>query len=63
MKNILNLIGRSVPLFLKDIEEKETELMSKVTVSKFLVLGGAGSIGTGGDKRDIQTESQEASRS
>ena len=45
MKNILNLIGRSVPLFLKDIEEKEAELMSKVTASKFLVLGGAGSIG------------------
>lgn len=34
-----------VPLFLKDIEEKEAELMSKVTASKFLVLGGAGSIG------------------
>jgi FlaA1/EpsC-like NDP-sugar epimerase len=43
--NILNLIGRNKELFDKDISNNETELNSEVSNSKFLVLGGAGSIG------------------
>ena len=43
--NILNLIGRSEPLFNKDINKWQTELHSIVSKSSFLILGGAGSIG------------------
>ena len=43
--NILNLIGRSELLFSNDISQKSAELNSIVSKSKFLVLGGAGSIG------------------
>ena len=41
----LELIGRSRPLFLNDILDREFELKSIVKDSCFLVLGGAGSIG------------------
>jgi FlaA1/EpsC-like NDP-sugar epimerase len=43
--NILNLIGRSKELFDQDINYNETKLSTEVSKSKFLVLGGAGSIG------------------
>ena len=43
--NILGLIGRSNELFQQDIESHESELKSIVSSSKFLVIGGAGSIG------------------
>ncbi len=43
--NILNLIGRNKELFNKDISNNEAKLNSEVSTSKFLVLGGAGSIG------------------
>jgi FlaA1/EpsC-like NDP-sugar epimerase len=43
--DILSLIGRSSPLFDKDLENVETELSKVVSTSSFLVLGGAGSIG------------------
>lgn len=43
--NILNLIGRKNELFQDDIQSHEEELRSKVENSKFLVIGGAGSIG------------------
>lgn len=43
--NMLNLIGRNQPLFLFDISNKEQELRKVVSNSRFLVLGGAGSIG------------------
>ncbi|MGH1429897.1 MAG: UDP-N-acetylglucosamine 4,6-dehydratase [Neptuniibacter sp.] len=42
---ILGLIGRSQPLFAEDICSSEVELGKIVSTSKFLVLGGAGSIG------------------
>ncbi|WP_144393558.1 UDP-N-acetylglucosamine 4,6-dehydratase [Pleionea sediminis] len=45
MGNILSLIGRTDPLFTSDVERNETELSEIVSESKFLVLGGAGSIG------------------
>ena len=45
MNNILELIGRSKPLFLEDIAQNENKLKSIVSNSRFLVLGGAGSIG------------------
>jgi len=41
----LELIGRKTKLFTKDILANQVELYSKVSKSKFLVLGGAGSIG------------------
>lgn len=43
--NILDLIGRSAPLFDTDIQRHEAELSGLVQSSRFLVIGGAGSIG------------------
>lgn len=43
--NILNLIGREVQLFNRDIDNYEIRLKNEIQVSKFLVIGGAGSIG------------------
>lgn len=43
--NILNLIGRNQELFDIDIKTWNTQLCDMVESSKFLVLGGAGSIG------------------
>lgn len=45
MNTILNLIGRDNPLFSTDILSREKELHEIVSRSRFLVLGGAGSIG------------------
>ncbi|HFS5791143.1 TPA: UDP-N-acetylglucosamine 4,6-dehydratase [Citrobacter werkmanii] len=45
MDNILQLIGRNQALFGDDVSENEKELKSIVAASRFLVLGGAGSIG------------------
>ena len=46
MSNILSLIGRTDPLFSTDISLHEKELSALVTSSRFLVIGGAGSIGS-----------------
>jgi UDP-N-acetylglucosamine 4,6-dehydratase len=43
--NILSLIGRNNELFTEDISKHEKELSSIVNSSRFLVIGGAGSIG------------------
>ncbi len=43
--NILNLIGREKELFAEDIQENERALSEIVSSSRFLVIGGAGSIG------------------
>lgn len=43
--NVLELIGRTSPLFDEDIARHETELSRVVKGSRFLVIGGAGSIG------------------
>lgn len=43
--NILNLIGREHELFSEDITSNEKELADIVGSSRFLVIGGAGSIG------------------
>lgn len=42
---MLNLIGREKELFTTDIQDKNQELHEIVSNSRFLVLGGAGSIG------------------
>lgn len=42
---MLSLIGRNKELFARDIEQNEDSLQKIVGSSKFLVLGGAGSIG------------------
>lgn len=44
--NILSLIGRTNELFSNDINNNEKELALIVSNSKFLVIGGAGSIGS-----------------
>lgn len=44
--NTLNLIGRTNELFSNDIKNHEKELTTIVSNSKFLVIGGAGSIGS-----------------
>ena len=43
--NLLNLIGRDTELFTPDIARHESELSELVASSRFLVIGGAGSIG------------------
>ncbi|QMJ02406.1 UDP-N-acetylglucosamine 4,6-dehydratase [Citrobacter freundii] len=45
MNNILQLIGRDDKLFTSDIARHEKELSHIIADSRFLVLGGAGSIG------------------
>lgn len=45
MNSVLNLIGRSEELFREDVSNVERELYEVVSESRFLVLGGAGSIG------------------
>lgn len=45
MSNILKLIGREKELFYDDIQAHEADLARIVSVSSFLVIGGAGSIG------------------
>lgn len=45
MDSILSLIGRNEPLFGKDIETFDNEMTRIVSSSRFLVIGGAGSIG------------------
>ncbi len=44
--NILPLIGRTAPLFEKDISVNEAYLSETVRNSRFLVIGGAGTIGS-----------------
>lgn len=43
--NILNIINRTEPLFTPDIARHESALSELVSSSRFLVIGGAGSIG------------------
>ena len=43
--NILRLIGRTAPLFESDISSRKNELGELVAENRFLVIGGAGSIG------------------
>ncbi|MGF1779078.1 UDP-N-acetylglucosamine 4,6-dehydratase [Vibrio nomapromontoriensis] len=45
MDNLLSLIGRSQHLFTQDLKLHEEKLLKAVSSSRFLVLGGAGSIG------------------
>lgn len=44
MGNILELIGRDPPLFASDITKHEEELSAIVSLSRFLFIGGTGSI-------------------
>lgn len=46
MIDVLNLIGRSKPLFDSDMARLKDELNDCISSSKFLVVGGAGSIGS-----------------
>ena len=43
--NVLNLIGRNKPLFDRDVSSQEATLSGLVSRNRFLVIGGAGSIG------------------
>ena len=44
--HILPLIGRTQPLFTEDIKKREQEITDIVKNSRFLVIGGAGTIGS-----------------
>ncbi len=44
--NILPLIGRTQPLFTEDLAKREAEISQIVHNSRFLVIGGAGTIGS-----------------
>ena len=46
MDDCLTLIGRSQPLFGDDLSAWEAQLAERVRESSFLVIGGAGSIGS-----------------
>ena len=46
MDTMLSLIGRQFPLFSEDIASKENEMRRIIEDSRFLVIGGAGSIGS-----------------
>jgi FlaA1/EpsC-like NDP-sugar epimerase len=46
MSSILSLIGRTNPLFSYDIAIHESELQELIASARFLVIGGAGSIGS-----------------
>lgn len=46
MDNILPLVGRTAPLFSRDIAANEAFLSETIRASRFLVIGGAGSIGS-----------------
>jgi FlaA1/EpsC-like NDP-sugar epimerase len=43
--NMLQMIGREQPLFEVDVQREEKELSARVAASRFMVIGGAGSIG------------------
>ncbi|WP_266157809.1 UDP-N-acetylglucosamine 4,6-dehydratase [Dyella silvatica] len=43
--NMLQMIGREQPLFDVDVQREEKELSARVAASRFMVIGGAGSIG------------------
>lgn len=43
--DVLSLIGRDASLFDRDVQRAEAQLSSVVAASRFLVIGGAGSIG------------------
>ena len=44
--NILSMVGRTTPLFRRDIDSLENDLKEIIYSSKFLVIGGAGTIGS-----------------
>ena len=44
--SILKMIGRTKNLFQDDLAAHETEIADRISQSKFLVIGGAGSIGS-----------------
>ena len=46
MNKILKLIDRNEELFIEDLEKNEKEIASAVSASRFLVVGGAGTIGS-----------------
>ena len=43
--SLLNIVGRDAPLFEEDLRTHEAELTQLIAGSRFLVIGGAGSIG------------------
>jgi FlaA1/EpsC-like NDP-sugar epimerase len=56
--NILDLIGRKKELFIEDVQDHEIELAKIVSTSKFLVIGGAGSIGSATTKEIFKRNPQ-----
>ena len=60
--NTLKLIGRNKELFNRDISIHSNSLNNTVSVSRFLVLGGAGSIGQAVTKEIFKRNPKKTSR-
>ena len=43
--DVLNLVGRASTLLCEDLEKRNADMQLSVSPSRFLVIGGAGSIG------------------
>ena len=43
--NIMQIVGRTRPLFDADVAARETELKARIQPARILVIGGAGTIG------------------
>ena len=56
--NVLEIIGRDQELFGTDIEDFSEEVNDNVAKSKFLVVGGAGSIGQAVTREIFKPSSQ-----
>tara|TARA_B100000787_G_scaffold57468_1_gene41818 strand:+ start:19482 stop:19856 length:375 start_codon:yes stop_codon:yes gene_type:complete len=56
--NILDMVGRSKELFESDLVNTENCLQEKVSDSKFLMIGGAGSIGQAVTKEIFKRDPQ-----
>lgn len=56
MDDILKLIGRDKPLFVSDLSNHHEELLQIIASSRFLIIGGAGSIGQAVTKEIFKRE-------
>lgn len=57
--SLLEIVGRSAPLFEEDLRRHEVELSELIAKSRFLIVGGAGSIG-GAVVRELFSRSPQA---
>lgn len=56
--NILSIVGRTQPLFTEDVSSRELELRERISASRILVIGGAGTIGQAVTKEFFKRDPQ-----